>query len=118
MPLKAERLIRRHCMQSRPGTRDSHVRAFVFHEMGNLSTGLVGVYDDLRESALQRRVPGGETLATFDTLLTSMRDVLVNFMGFTNLANAKLDKVPTEARACELPSAALSLSTRWPKIAE
>ena len=37
--------------------REAHVRSFVFHEIGNLSTGLYGVLDELRDTARKRRAP-------------------------------------------------------------
>ena len=77
--------------------REAHVRSFVFHEIGNLSTGLFGVLDELRECARKRQVPTTDSLESFDTLLTSMRDVLHNMMGFTQLSKAStFDDVATE----------------------
>ena len=98
--------------------REAHVRSFVFHEIGNLSTGLFGILDQLREGARMRSAPKPTLLASFDTLLTSMRDVLQNMMGFTQITNHTLDGVATEVSLNCFRSLSLSLSLSLPVHAE
>ena len=70
---------------------EAHSRSFVFHEIGNLSTGLYGVLDECREAAKLRTTPPRAALESFDILLASMHDVLQNMSGVSQLTSGNVN---------------------------
>ena len=79
--------------------REAHASSFVFHEIGNLSTGLYGVLDQCRDAAQLRTPPPRAALESFEVLLGSMRDVLQNMKGLAQLSSGQVHFVNEVRRA-------------------
>ena len=68
---EAENISAKHASERRETERKSeadmaHMRAFVFHEIGNLSTGLFAIFEVLRESVENKRLPEASAVNDFE----------------------------------------------------
>ena len=96
--LEAERTAARHAMEKqrmemerqeveRRAEADlAHLRTFVFHEIGNLATGLFAIRHELKDSVDNERVPSKACISNFEAHIHSMQEVLRNITSITKLS--------------------------------
>ena len=119
--LEAERTAARHAIEKqrmemerreveRRAEADlAHLRTFVFHEIGNLATGLFAIRHELKDSVDNERVPSKACISNFEAHIHSMQEVLRNITSITKLSTPGYIE-PVEAFNVE----SILNEVRWP----